>query len=49
MSEYDSLCCTLSSISYKERASSLNINYTKLSNGAIIGTAELYDIRYKTI
>ena len=30
----------------KEVASSLNINYTKLSQGAIIGTAELYDVKH---
>ena len=29
----------------KEMASSLNINYTKLSKGVIIGTAELYDVK----
>jgi hypothetical protein len=29
----------------KERASSLDIDYTKLSKGAIIGTAILYDVK----
>jgi ABC-type enterochelin transport system permease subunit len=28
----------------KERAKSLGINYTKLSTGAIIGTAILYNV-----
>ena len=33
----------------KERASSLSIDYTKLSQGAIIGTAILYDVKeYKS-
>jgi hypothetical protein len=33
----------------KERASSLNIDHTKLSKGAIIGTAELYYVKeYKS-
>ncbi len=33
----------------KEVASSLNFYYTKLSKGAIIGTAELYDVKqYKS-
>jgi predicted transcriptional regulator len=33
----------------KKRASSLNIDYTKLSQGAIIGTAILYDVKeYKS-
>jgi hypothetical protein len=33
----------------KERASSLNIDFTKLSKGAIIGTAALYDVKeYKS-
>jgi hypothetical protein len=33
----------------KERAISLNIDYTKLSKGAIIGTAILYDVKgYKS-
>ena len=33
----------------KERASSLNIDYTNLSQGAILGTAELYDVKeYKS-
>ena len=33
----------------KERAISLNIDYTNLSQGAIMGTAELYDIKqYKS-
>jgi predicted transcriptional regulator len=29
----------------KERANSLDIDYTKLSKGAIIGTVELYDVK----
>ena len=32
----------------KERASSLNIDYTKLNKGAIIGTADLYDVKQYT-
>ena len=33
----------------KERASSLNIDYSRLSQGAIIGTAILYDVKgYKS-
>ncbi len=33
----------------KERASPLNIDYTNLSQGAILGTAELYDVKeYKS-
>lgn len=33
----------------KESTDSLNINYTKLSKGTIIGTAELYDVKlYKS-
>jgi hypothetical protein len=33
----------------EERASSLNIDHTKLSKGAIIGTADLYDVKeYKS-
>ncbi len=32
----------------EERASSLNIDYTKLNKGAIIGTADLYDVKQYT-